>query len=152
MFFNGSNYWKMGMQAFNFAAFSLAIFDQMTNPKAKLSENGLDMFVHAMSFLSLHENASFLRRLVTSGSNMIRLGAIYAAVTSDCSDSSTTPVGILFLDALGHLITAGTLIFAPDEEAENRARRSVTAMTAKTLISAPDGEAENEVQLKRNNH
>ena len=86
MFFNGSNYWKMSMQVFNFAAFSLATYDQMTNPNAKLSENGLDMFVHAMSFLSLHENASFLKRLVTSGANMMRLGASYAAVTSDCSD------------------------------------------------------------------
>lgn len=117
----------MGTQVFNFAAFALATYDQMTNPNAKLSENGLDMFVHAMSFLSLHENVSFLRRLVTSGSNMIRLGAIYAAVTSDCSDSSATPVALLFVDALGHLMTAGTLIFAPDEEAENRVRSSNTA-------------------------
>lgn len=121
-FFNRGNSLKRGVQAVNLLALTVATYDLMTNPNSKFSENGLEIMTNVMSYLCLFENTSFINRFVVSGFNKMRVGAIYAGVTSGCSETS---LGLSAVKAVAQLVTSGTLLFASDEEEENQARARV---------------------------
>lgn len=120
-FFNRANNLKLGLQALNLTAFTVATISLIENP-SKLSENGLAMLVHAMNFISLSENADYFGRLISSQLNIFRLGAIYAGVTSG---NSGMPLVINTINAMNHLVTAVALFTNTDEENRREALSSV---------------------------
>ncbi|KTD82186.1 hypothetical protein [Legionella waltersii] len=114
--FNQKSTYKKALQIYNLAALGLATYDFFFNPESQYSEVGLDIAVHAMSFLSLQENSNAVLQFFSSWANMYRGGAIYAGVTSGC----TRVPGVLNgLDALGHAANGFSIVCSDVEEESN---------------------------------
>lgn len=118
--FNTRSRLNLGLQVANLAALSLATYDLITNPQSKLSELGLDIVVHAANFLCLSENADALSGFLVSQLNVLRVGSIYAGVTSGCTG---VPLLLNGVDAANHLLTGGTLLFGNDDELAANSQR-----------------------------
>lgn len=103
LFFNRQRTWKATFQAYNLLVMGIAAYDFLTNPRATFSEHGTDLAIHALTILTLREVPSGLTAGGTSLLNVMRLGAIYAGMTSGCS-ALTSIANIA--DALTHACNA----------------------------------------------
>ncbi|WP_019216139.1 hypothetical protein [Legionella tunisiensis] len=112
-FFNQKSAWRAGMQAYHALAFTYAAYELYTNPTS-LAENGLTMFVSAVSGLSLSEHNNIFADLGGAALNTTQIGAVYNGVTSGC-----TLVPGLFnaVKTVGSLVSTGVSVFTscPDE-------------------------------------
>ena len=107
-FFHQTNQWRRALQIYNTLAFTIAAYELVNNPAASIYEVGADMLIHLATCYSLGKDASAPSELGWGAVNLMRIGAIYAGVTSGISAFSS-PLNAL--DAVGHLLNAGTLIF-----------------------------------------
>jgi len=120
-FFNKKDTLKAGMQAVNLLALGAATYDLLTNPQAKGSELGMDMAIHALSYLTLRENSDVITRFIGSGFNMFRIGAIYSAVNAGVS---SVPLAANLADVAVHLINAVVPIVTDYDEEDVRPKMS----------------------------
>ncbi|CEK10009.1 hypothetical protein [Legionella hackeliae] len=87
------------LQVVNLAAFGAATYALLTDPNATIAEFGLDAAVHLISYFGLSDPASLACEVSASSANLIRLGAIYAGVTSG---STSAPDVANMIDTLVH--------------------------------------------------
>ncbi|ASQ46623.1 hypothetical protein [Legionella clemsonensis] len=115
--FNSKNRFYAGLQVVNLAALGAAGFTLLTNPEASLAEFGLDALTHALSYVALSDSQSLVAEFGSTAVNLIRLGAIYAGMTT--AGCSEVPVAVAAVDALVHLVNSGaSLIKFADSAAE----------------------------------
>lgn len=126
-FFNAKNKWQAGVQVTNLLALTWAAYELITNPEAKASELGMDIAIHAITFVSLYEDTNALGSFGSSSLNMFRLGAIYSGVTSG---STSVSIGLNALDAVHHLVNSATSILCSsgDEETPSSSMHSSSRM------------------------
>ncbi|KTD42424.1 hypothetical protein [Legionella quateirensis] len=113
-FFDKGSSWTQGMQLYNVTIISLAAYSLVTNPEGKVAELGLALVTHAYSMYSLNETNGFGTRILGAGANLFRMGAIYAGITSGCSNASWA---LQAMCACGNLLNMGTLLF--DDKSED---------------------------------
>jgi hypothetical protein len=104
-FFNSKNKWNASVQAYNMLVLTIATYDLATNPDSTWSEMGADVFVHAVTLLSLQENASLWTGLTSTFLNAARFGAIWSGATSG---SSSVALALNGIDAANHIVNAAT--------------------------------------------
>ena len=115
-FFNSKNKWRANVQAYNMLVLTLATYDLATNPDSTWNEMGADIFVHAVTLLSLQTNTSLWTGLTSTFLNVARVGAIWSGATSGSSSVALTLNGI---DAANHIVNAATSFwFAGDNNTE----------------------------------
>ena len=116
-FFNSKNKWKTSVQAYNMLVLTLATYDLATNPDSTWNEMGADIFVHAVTLLSLQENRSLWTGLTSTFLNAARVGAIWSGASSGSSSVGLTLNGI---DAANHIVNATTsFLSACDKSTES---------------------------------
>ncbi|KTC81628.1 hypothetical protein [Legionella brunensis] len=116
--FNRKSIVSGGMQVVNLVAFGGAAYNLLTNPEASVAEFGLDMLVHGVSYFALSDTANLLTTTGSSFINTVRLGAIYAGMTTlGCSE---VPGAALAVDAVLHL--SNTVVPLLNEPAPERTR------------------------------
>lgn len=106
-FFDKGITWNKGMQLFNAAAFSVALYNLVTDPEAHVAELGLDLVTHAYSLWCLNDNPGFEHQMGGYSINVLRMGDIYRGVVSGVT---SVPLLINAADAIGHLLTAGSIL------------------------------------------
>ncbi len=112
-FFEKSMTWNKGMQLFNAAAFSVALYNLITDPEAKAAELGLDLVTHAYSLWCLQDNPGFKNQLAGPAVNLVRLGEIYGGVMSGITQ---IPLLVSTVDAIGHLLNAGSILMNSEKK------------------------------------
>ena len=113
-FFSKSSILTQGMQLYNATIISVAAYSLVTNPEGRVAELGLALVTHAYSMYSLNVTNGFGIRILGTGANLFRMGAIYAGITSGCSNASWT---LQAMCACANLLNMGTLLF--DDKSEN---------------------------------
>ncbi|KTD07056.1 hypothetical protein [Legionella jamestowniensis] len=121
--FNTNNRFYASMQVVNLAAFGAASVTLLTDPEASFAEFGLDALTHALSYLALSDTQSMATEFGSTVINLIRLGAIYAGMTT--AGCSEVPVAAAAVDALVHLTNSGASLvkFADAAEAASQSHR-----------------------------
>lgn len=107
-FFDKGISWTQGMQLYNAAVISVAAYSLITDPQGKVADLGLALCTHAFSTYCLNETTGFGAKLLGVGGNLFRLGAIYAGVTSGCTNASWT---LNALSACASALNSTTLLF-----------------------------------------
>lgn len=118
--FNSTNKSKRNMQILNVAAFTVAACSFFSDPEKPLSEHALRMATHALTLVSLSQDESVLWPFVGAAVNMMRVGDIYARVTSG---SSHAPLALSLLGAALHLFNAPVLLIIDDKPSAPSASR-----------------------------
>lgn len=106
-FFDKGITWNKGMQLFNSAAFSVALYRLVSDPEATVAELGLDLVTHAYNIWCLNDNPGFEHQFIGYSVNMLRIGEVYSGVVSGVT---TLPLLVSAIDTLGHLINAGSIL------------------------------------------
>ncbi|MBL7481268.1 hypothetical protein [Legionella bononiensis] len=106
------------MQLYNATIISLAAYSLVTNPEGKVAELSLALVTHAYSMYGLNVTNGFETKLMGMGANLFRMGAIYAGITSGCSNASWS---LQAMCACANLLNMGTL-FLDDNTEDNRAK------------------------------
>jgi hypothetical protein len=125
-FFDKGITWNKGMQLFNAAAFTLALYNLATDPEAHAAELGLDLVTHAYSLWCLNDNPSFGNQIGGYSINVLRVGDIYRGIVSGVT---SVPLLINAADAVGHLLTAGSILFnGSSDKDDNKQTTAPTPM------------------------
>jgi hypothetical protein len=121
-FFDKGISWTHGMQLYNATIISLAAYSLVTDPEGKAAELGLALVTHAYSMYCLNEKVGFGTKIFGAGANLFRMGAIYAGITSGCSNAS---LAMQAMSACGNILNMGTLLFAdtPEDDAAKPASK-----------------------------
>ncbi|BCA94830.1 hypothetical protein TUM19329_11910 [Legionella antarctica] len=116
-FFNRQSSWKLCLQAVNLAALTIAAYDLYQNPD-KLGQNGFDIAVHALNFLSLRENVDIVEAFLVSNLNGAQLGVLYSGAVSGCA-SLSRPLLAVAADVVVHALSGTSIFFCPEEELQS---------------------------------
>ncbi|MDI9818140.1 MULTISPECIES: hypothetical protein [unclassified Legionella] len=113
--FNQRSVCSAALQVANIAAITAAAGKLLTDPEASVSEFGLDILTHVVSYMALGDNADALTVIGAGYVNAARMGAIYAGLASGVS---SVPLAVNIVDGLVHLMNIAVPLATTPEESQ----------------------------------